>query len=385
MDTSAAYVSTMNEQRSPLLFQPGSGQLPPYLAGREVEQRGFAELLQQLQTGRGAPADVVLTGPRGNGKTVLLHWLEQAAEQRGIDGVWLTPDEIPDLGRLANALTPPGLLQRLERKLRGIGLFGLKAELDTTSLPERSLDEALVKRCRQTPLVLLLDEAHTLDIEVGRTLLNTSQKVRRKAPFLLAMAGTPNLPAHLNKMGATFWSRAKQLGVGRISPDATAQALTIPLEQAGVQVEPAALDTVVADSQCYPYFIQLWGEVLWRQVRQTDTTLLEPSHVDAARPGVMREQTAFYELRWKEIKKEHLLSVAEHLAATWPPHSTLTEVGLDELIAAALPGSDPAQVDAARNTLLHLGYLWQSPASSYLEPGIPSLMTYVQTHETNLD
>ena len=349
-----------------------------------MEQKGFAELLQQLQTGRGAPADVVLTGPRGNGKTVLLRSYQQTAREHDIDTVWLTPDEIPDLGRLANALTPPGLLQRLERKLSGIGLFGLKAELDTTSLPEGSLDEALVKRCRQTPLVLLLDKAHTLDIEMGRTLLNTSQKVRAEAPFLLAMAGTPNLPAHMNKMGATFWSRAKQLGIGRISQDASAQALTIPLEQAGVQVEPAALDTVVADSQCYPYFIQLWGEVLWRQVRQTDTTLLDPSHVDAARPGVMREQTAFYELRWKEIKKEHLLSVAEHLAAAWPPHSTLTEVRLDELIAAALPGSAPAHVDAARDTLLHLGYLWQSPTSSYLEPGIPSLMTYVQTHETNL-
>ncbi len=355
--------------------------MPPYLAGREVEQRGFKELLQQLQTGRGAPADVVLTGPRGNGKTVLLRWYQQSARQHDIDAVWLTPDEIPDLVRLAHALTPPGLVQRLGRKLRGVGLFGLKAELDTTPLSEGSLNKALAKRCRQTPLVLLLDEAHTLDIEVGRTLLNTSQKVRAEAPFLLAMAGTPNLPAHLNKMGATFWSRAEQVGIGRISPNATAQALTIPLDQAGVQVDPAALDTVVADTQCYPYFIQLWGSALWRQAQQTSATLLEQSHVNVARPEVAEKQTAFYELRWKEMKIQQLLPVAEHLAAAWPPHSTLTEVGLDELIAAALPVSDPAQVDAARDTLLHLGYLWQSPTSSYLEPGIPSLMTYVQTHE----
>ena len=71
-DTSAAYVSIMIQQCSPLLFQPASDYLPSYLAGREVEQRGSAELLQQLQTGRGAPADVVLTGLRDNGKTVLL-------------------------------------------------------------------------------------------------------------------------------------------------------------------------------------------------------------------------------------------------------------------------------------------------------------------------
>ena len=373
----------MNQQRSPLLFQPGSGQLPPYLAGRETEQRGLTKLLQQLQSGRGAPADVILTGPRGNGKTVLLRWFQQIARQHDIDVVWLTPDEIPDLDRLAHILTPPGLLRRLERKLRGISLSGLKAELDTAPLLESSLHSSLVKRCWQTPLILLLDEAHTLDIEVGRTLLNTSQKVRAEAPFLLAMAGTPNLPAHLDKMGATFWSRADQRGIGRISPEATAQALTIPLGQAGVQVDQAALDTLVAETQCYPYFIQLWGSALWQQAQQTNSTLLELSHVDAARPEATEKQTAFYELRWKEMKMEQLLPVAEHLAAAWPPHPTLTEVGLDELIAVALPVSDPAHVDAARDTLLHLGYLWQSPTSSYWEPGIPSLMTYVQTHETN--
>lgn len=160
--------------------------MPPHLAGREAEKEVLLELLAKVRPGqpRGAPADAVLSGPRGNGKTVLLRWLEQTAEQRGIDALWLTPDEIPDLDRLANVLALPGALQRLGRKLRGIGLFSRKAELDTTPVPEERLDEALVKRCRQAPLVVLLDEAHTLDTEVGRALLNTSQKVRRKAPFL---------------------------------------------------------------------------------------------------------------------------------------------------------------------------------------------------------
>ena len=65
----------------------------------------------------------------------------------------------------------------------------------------------------------LLDEAHTLDVEVGRTLLNTSQHVRDEAPFLLVLAGTPGLAAHLGGMNASFWSRMGEgrLGIGLLS------------------------------------------------------------------------------------------------------------------------------------------------------------------------
>ena len=61
---------------------------------------------------------------------------------------------------------------------------------------------------------------------------------------------------------------------------------------------------------------------------EVSRTLLEQSHVDAARPGVTREQTA------------------------------CTEVGLHELIADALPGSDPASVEGIRDTLLRW---WDTP------------------------
>ena len=55
--------------------------------------------------------------------------------------------------------------------------------------------------------MVLLDEAHTLDLDVGSALFNASQRVRAEAPFLLVLAGTPGLPAHLNAMGVSFWDR----------------------------------------------------------------------------------------------------------------------------------------------------------------------------------
>lgn len=49
-------------------FRPGAGHPPPYLAGREEEKREFARLLGQSPM----MTNLVLTGLRGVGKTVLL-------------------------------------------------------------------------------------------------------------------------------------------------------------------------------------------------------------------------------------------------------------------------------------------------------------------------
>ncbi|MYK90465.1 MAG: ATP-binding protein, partial [Acidobacteria bacterium] len=100
-------MSSMREQRSVNPFVPGRGVLPPCLAGRDAEQRELMRLLAYLQAGRGAPRDAVVSGPRGNGKTVLLRWLQGEIEADGeIDVVWRTPSDLPALDALATALAP---------------------------------------------------------------------------------------------------------------------------------------------------------------------------------------------------------------------------------------------------------------------------------------
>ena len=53
--------------------------------------------LADLLGGTSPPHDVVLTGPRGNGKTVLLNWFERTCRdhETEVDVVNLTPDDIP--------------------------------------------------------------------------------------------------------------------------------------------------------------------------------------------------------------------------------------------------------------------------------------------------
>src|SRR5437762_533766 len=60
-------------------FRPGAGQPPPYLAGRDKEKIEFIKLLGQKPVIK----NLVLTGLRGVGKTVLLETFKPVAIEAG--------------------------------------------------------------------------------------------------------------------------------------------------------------------------------------------------------------------------------------------------------------------------------------------------------------
>ena len=282
----------------PSPFVPGSGRSPPYLAGREAERHALQELLAYLRVGEGASADAVLSGPRGNGKTTLLYWFQQEVTSTSprMDAVWMTPSDVQSLDALATHLVPPRRFWTLRSKEPSLSLRLGKVGCRIAGCTD-ALASLLAARCRRRPLVLLVDEAHTLELGVGQALLNASQTVRRDSPFLLVMAGTPGLQHHLNMMAATFWSRAEKLGIGRLEDEAAAAALVRPFasETPSVGFDGDALTEVLASSQGYPYFLQLWGRELWRA--KGGATCIDRTLVQAARPAVEASKVAYYEDR----------------------------------------------------------------------------------------
>ena len=230
---------------------------------------------------------------------------------------------------------------------------------------------------------MLLDEAHTLDLDVGRVLLNASQQVRAAAPFLLVLAGTPGLAAHLGAMNASFWSRLGEgrLGIGLLSGAAARAALVEPLAAHGVDIDADALATVVEESQRYPYFVQLWGAALWERHPVTGATRLTTAHVDAARPDVAGQITDYYQVRHRELESRGLLPAARATAPLFQDGGTASDHAIDAALATT--GADAAARVAVREELHGLGYLWSPPGQRppvVWIAGIPSLMTHVLDH-----
>ena len=361
-------------------FRPGSGGMPPHLAGRESEQSFFRDLLTDLSNGVSPPSEVILYGPRGNGKTVLLRWLEQEAESRpGIEAVRLTPSEISSRTRLAEELLPELWWSRYAPSEVALAGIVWRPGKDRPPSPRT----VLAARAGKAPLVLLLDEAHMLDPEVGRELLNASQEVGRDLPFLLVLAGTPNLQSHLGQMGASFWNRAEQVRVGRLSGRAAAEALRLPFEQEGIAFGRDALAAMVAESQHYPYFVQLLGRAVWGRVAELPAAPREvtPDALASARPEFERRREAYYRHRHEELGRRRLLGVGRAVAAAFLDRPVLSEPELERAIRHGLrEAADPERTDRAREALCDLGYIWGRETRPEWEPGIPSLMDYIREH-----
>ncbi len=363
-------------------FQPGRGVLPPYLAGREAEQALIRECLEVIAE-RAAPAsDIVLYGPRGNGKTALIEWSRRQAEALKIQVADLQGGSLKSEEHLAAALSGQ---RRWLAALRGFSLGPVGVRL--RQLPTGPVSAALARTIRKGPFLILVDEAHVLGIESGQSLLNTVQAFqRRDLPVLLILAGTPDLPSHLRAMGASFWTRNQQLRIGRLAPGPAADAVRIPLQERGRSIEERALRQVVSESHGYPFFLQVWGDLLWKGCTDPSRAV-SCADLDRARPLFSNQRAVLYRELLAELRAADLVSVAARVAAEFSDVQRVLPERVTTVVQSSLrqqrKASDREAALQASRVLRHLGYIWPVVHQDieYCEPGIPSLMGFVTRNE----
>ena len=384
-----------------VLFTPGAGGMPRHIAGRRHEMLVLGRIVQALKRRVAPPHDAVLHGSRGLGKTVALSWLAGAARQAGVRVVDTVANYIATLGDLyAETLARPVPDEYTEAaedsgRVGARGTHSAATDSQAQRFPGmRQLEwrGLLADACRQQPALMLVDEAHTLDLEVARTLLNTAQFMRRNdMPFALVLAGTPHLKQHLSfaerddlkRTGAksSFWERLGEgdLRLGLLSADEAEEALREPLRLRpdGLPYDEAAVQAMAAASDRYPYFLQLWGQQAELQARM-GAGRLDLDAVEAARPHVQRMRREFYGGRMEELDQLGLYAAA-HQAAPLLAETDAT-AGRDEVLAAIAEGlDDGGDWDAlgALNAMLLLGVLDNEPETRTIRAGIPSFMRHV--------
>ena len=118
---------TPTRTRNP--FRPGRGATPPYLAGRENEQGRIREILADMADGDSPAADMVMYGPRGMGKTVLLNWLVDEAKKtdmkdNSIRTSSATPNQLKTPAEIWGFLLSKNWLQKMLPDRKELGFKG---------------------------------------------------------------------------------------------------------------------------------------------------------------------------------------------------------------------------------------------------------------------
>lgn len=261
--------------------------MPPYLAGRDAEQLRFKEILDQTVI----TENVVLTGLRGVGKTVLLETLKPLARNAG--WLWTGTDMSESAGiseeRLAmrlitdiSVITSPmlhtttltqgiGFREGVESTVRPVDFAHLIAVYNSApGLVVDKLRNLLVGlwdslKGHVNGVVFAYDEAQILSdhSKAGEfplsMLLELFQSIQKQGiPFLLVLTGLPTLFPRLVEARTYSERMFHVMFLSQLSPEQSREAIIRPTEADDrfLKFGENSVKTIIQLSGGYPYFIQ---------------------------------------------------------------------------------------------------------------------------------
>jgi len=269
-------------------FRPGAGHMPPHLAGRSKETREFHKLLQQEVI----LENLVLTGLRGVGKTVLLDTFKPLALKE--KWMWAGTD-LSESVSISEEATVMRLLTDLSvvtsntvfesGKISSMG-FNIKEEVVQENLNYTTLVnifEAIpgllsdklkgvlefvwscIRDKEAKGIIFAYDEAQTMSDHAQKgqyplsLILDVFQSLQRKSiRFMLVLTGLPTLFPKLVE-ARTFSERMfRVMFLDRLGRRDCEEAILVPIRKASclVKFSEPAIDAIIEKSGGYPYFIQ---------------------------------------------------------------------------------------------------------------------------------
>ena len=378
---------------SDLSFKPGAGEVPPFLAGRKEEKAEIKLKLDRLKNGNSPGQNIVLIGPRGNGKTVLLQWVkEEIGRYEGkVKCLTLLPHCFREHDDLAQSLESlEGF--RVKQIIAKLPFFEFQGS--PQGARKEMIRDVLEQRCSGGGLVILIDEAHTLykhPDKVREFFTEVQTLASDGRPLLLILAGTPNISQNITEIEIAFWNRIKKIGIGLLDDAEAKEALRIPLRRMGYSIEDGALDRAASEAQRYPYFLQIVGSKLHRVAEAEPDKLGSGKEIgcailEQALAEFGAERDNYYNLRYRELRYEGILDVAEAVASRFVLHreGSITGAALEVTIKECIDKRESTEnsidklADDLKKKLRYNGFIWSQIGNErWCEPGLPSLMNYI--------
>ena len=395
-------------------FRPGAGHKPPYLAGRKSETKDFQRLLKQ----EAILSNVILTGLRGVGKTVLLEnwkpiafsekWLwvgTDLSESTSISEESLVTRLLADLSVVTSSLvtespvitlgfapTTETIQQRLDysrlheiyRTTPGLVADKLKAILE---LSWQRLQPHGVRG-----IIFAYDEAQTMSDHAEKEqfplslLLDVFQSIQKKGvPFMLVLVGLPTLFPKLVET-RTFAERMFEvITLVRLSEEDSRSAITQPIAEAQcpIKFSPEGVVLIIKTSGGYPYFIQFVCKELYDIFLQRIDIGLPPGGIPI-KEITWKLDKDFFAGRWARAtdRQRELLSVIATL------ENCDEEFSVQEIVKQAKSMANPfgsSHVNQMLSALGTAGLIYKNRHGKY-SFAVPLLGQFIlrQEREANL-
>lgn len=367
----------MDPIRNP--YAPGAGTPPPELAGRDAIISTAQIALERTRIGR-ASKSLLMIGLRGVGKTVLLDRIRENAEANDIctlrieapEGRSLPSILAPQLRvallRLSKREAAKELAQRALRGLAGfVGALKVKyndievgldfdpepgfADNGDLELDLQELLEAVGEAARSdgTCVGIFIDELQYVKKDELAALITALHRTsQRQLPVVMLGAGLPQVRGRIGKVKSYAERLFEFPEIGPLTADDARLAIAKPAADEGVAVETAALDAIVGQTQCYPYFLQEWGKHVW--------DVAEKSPITAADVAVASDRAAaaldasFFLVRFDRLtpsEKKYVRAMAQ--LGPGPNRSGDIANELTRPVSALAP---------TRNQLIGKGMIW---------------------------
>lgn len=284
-----------------------------------------------------------MVGLRGVGKTVLLDQMLKDAEEKGFHTVRI---EAPENRSLPALLAPQIRLALLRlsnveaakdfavRGLRALAGFASKMKLtfndievgldfdaepgladngdlegDLTTLLEQV---GLAAQHANTVLVIFIDELQYVKEAQLAALISALHRCSQKQlPVTVVGAGLPQL---IGSMGEAK-SYAERLFnfpfIGALTETDARDAIEKPIQNEGAAIDKKAVDTIVAMTQGYPYFLQEWGKHAWDMAPHSPITNEDVANASATTIATLDE--SFFRVRFDRLtgaEKKYLRAMA---------------------------------------------------------------------------
>lgn len=358
-------------------YRPGAGMSPAYLAGRDNTINEAQNILQAINYGYSSRS-VVYYGLRGVGKTVLLNYIENLADEMDLPSEYMEIAERDRSFQYQMALHIYKLINRLsllknieshiKKALSILKAFTIKYGCDDISIevnPANGISDTgnlandmtelflalgVIAQKQNKGVVLFIDEIQYIKDSEFEALMEAIHRTNQKNyPIVIFSAGLPKIA----KIAGDVKSYAERLfdfiEIDSLNNEEAKLALIEPAKRFQINYTDEAVNKIIEITQGYPYFLQEYGKWVWECKKEE--SIIDIKIVNKAYDKFEQSlDKAFFKVRHDRATAREIEFMTAMVACEKLPCST-KEI-------ANIMGESIQAISPLRAQLIHKGFIY---------------------------